>query len=184
MRSEPPPRRTGGGRLPDGPDLPDGHNLPDGRNLPDGPGQPDRRAVSADPPPLHRQPRLLLAVALGGAVGAPLRYGMGLAVAPSGSGFPVGTLLVNLVGCLLLGALVEALALRGRPGTTLALYARPFAGSGLLGAFTTYSTFAVETDRLLLDGRAGTALAYVLSSLLGGLLAAAAGIAAVRRTAP
>ena len=137
---------------------------------------------SQDPdPPLHRQPRVLLAVALGGAVGAPLRHGLGLVVPAAGSGFPTGTLLVNLLGCLLLGALVEGLALGARPGTPAARYARPFAGSGLLGAFTTYSTFAVETDRLLAQGRAGPALAYVLVSLLGGLLAAAGGVIAARR---
>ena len=150
--------------------------------------RPQVRVVSAapedldlPPAPLHRQPGVLLAVALGGAVGAPLRHGVGLLVPPVASGFPAGTLLVNLLGCLLLGALVEALALHARSGTFAARYARPFAGSGLLGAFTTYSTFAVETDRLLAQGRTAPALAYVLVSLLGGLLAAAAGVVAARR---
>ena len=151
---------------------------PQGRPASRLPGDPD---LPASPAPLHRQPRALLAVALGGAAGAPLRHGLGAVVPPAASGFPTGTLLVNLVGCLLLGALVEALALRARPGTFTSRYARPFAGSGLLGAFTTYSTFAVETDRLLALDRAGTALAYVLVSLLGGLLAAASGVAAARR---
>jgi len=150
------------------------------------PDPPDADRPPAEPPgptpapPAHRQPRVLLAVALGGAVGAPLRHGLGLAVPASPSGFPTGTLLINVVGCLLLGALVESLALRARPGTPASRYARPFAGSGLLGAFTTYSTFAVETDRLLAAGRAAPALAYVVASLVGGLLAAAAGAAGVR----
>ena len=157
MPSERLPHRQPASRLPADPDLPPA------------------------PAPLHRQPGVLLAVALGGAVGAPLRHGLGLLVPAAASGFPRGTLLVNLVGCLLLGALVEALALRARAGTFTARYARPFAGSGLLGAFTTYSTFAVETDRLLALGRAGVALAYVLVSLVGGLLAAAAGVAVARR---
>jgi CrcB protein len=54
-------------------------------------------------------------------------------------------------------------------------YVRQFFGTGLLGAYTTYSTFAVETDLLLRHGRIGIAVAYVLATVVGGLLAAAAG---------
>ena len=131
--------------------------------------------------PAHRSPRVLLAVAVGGAVGGPLRYGLGLALPAAGSGLPRGTLVVNLLGCLLLGVLTEALARRARPGSRTATYARPLLGSGVLGAFTTYSALAVETDLLLASDRAGVAVAYVVMSVLGGLLAALTGTLLARR---
>ena len=135
------------------------------------------------PVPVHRRPGLLVAVCLGGALGAPLRYALGRAVPPAASGFPTGTLLVNLLGCLLLGALVAGLA-SAAPTSLPGRYGRAFLGSGLLGAFTTYSTFAVEVDRLVLDGHVAVALAYVAASLGGGLLAAAAGAWSLRWLRP
>lgn len=148
---------------------------------------PDRapdRVPDRDSPPVHRQPRVLLAVAAGAVLGGPARHALELALPATGSGLPVGTLVVNLVGCLLLGTLVEALALRSVPDSFATRYARPFAGPGLLGTFTTYSTFTVQTDRLLLTGRAGVAAAYVLASLLGGAAAAALGVLAARHAWP
>ena len=78
-----------------------------------------------------------LLVALGAAIGAPLRYG--LATALDSDRFPRGTLLVNVLGSFLLGLLVEA----GATGDWLALL-----GTGFCGGFTTYSAFAVQTHRL------------------------------------
>jgi CrcB protein len=79
----------------------------------------------------------------------------------------LATLLVNVVGCLLLGVLVS-----GWPHAT---WLRPFLGTGVLGGFTTFSAFALETDRLL-DRAAAVALVYVALSLLLGLGAAAVGL--------
>ena len=132
--------------------------------------------------PLHRRPLVLLAVGLGGATGSALRHLVTVAV-PS-DGFPLATLLVNLTGCLLLGALVEALARTARPGTAAAICVRLGLGAGVLGSFTTYSAFALEVDQLLAADRPAAALAYVVASLVGGLLAVAAGVATARRWAP
>jgi CrcB protein len=95
---------------------------------------------------------------------------------PAG-GFPWATLWTNLSGSLALGVLLAVLIERYPPS----LYARAFIGTGFLGAYTTFSTFAVETDLLVKDGHAGTAGAYVAASLVGGLAAAALGLAAGRR---
>jgi CrcB protein len=91
---------------------------------------------------------------------------------------PVTTLAVNVAGALALGALVAAVAGRGR------WWVRPLLGTGVLGGFTTFSTFAVETDRLLALGELATAGAYVSASLALGVAAALAGEELVRRLVP
>lgn len=106
------------------------------------------------------------AVALGGAVGAVLRWLVGAVVPDSLNGLPWATLAVNVVGALLLGWLVAR-----RPGP---LVGAGF-GTGALGAFTTYSAFAVETVELGAD-RPGLALLYVAATLGAGLAAARAGL--------
>jgi CrcB protein len=115
---------------------------------------------------------LLLVVALGGALGSLARYGTGLALPHDPSDLPVATLLVNVVGCLLLGLLVA--------GWPHARWLRPFLGTGVLGGFTTFSAFALETDRLL-DRAPVVAVLYVGLSLLVGLAAASAGLRLGRR---
>lgn len=111
----------------------------------------------------------LLLVALGAAVGAPLRYLADRAVrARAGTAFPWGTLLVNVAGSLLLGALVGA----SPPGPVGALV-----GSGFCGALTTYSTFGYETLRLWRERARRLAVANVAANLVGGLTAAGAGMA-------
>ena len=111
-------------------------------------------------------------VMLGGALGAGARYGVQLALAPLAwrSGFPVAVLLINVLGSFLLGLTV---ALVGRGVWPEA--ARLAFGTGVLGAFTTFSTFSVEVDGLLLDGRGAAAASYVLLSVVLGVLAAVAG---------
>jgi len=122
------------------------------------------------------RPRILLAVALGGGLGASARYELGLAfAAPTPPAFPTVTLAINLAGSLLLG-LVLSLILDVWPPTR---YARPFAAIGVLGGFTTFSTFVVETDRLAAAGEILPALAYVAASLLGGLACCAIGAGAM-----
>jgi CrcB protein len=110
---------------------------------------------------------LLLVVAAGGGLGALARYAIEVALPHGSSELPVATLLINVVGSLLLGILVA-----GRPD---AAWLRPFLGTGVLGGFTTFSAFALETDRLL-DRAPATAVLYVALSLLAGLAAAAAGL--------
>lgn len=120
----------------------------------------------------------VLVVAAGGALGASARWLIADAAPVAAGTFPVTTLVVNVVGAFLLGALVAAVAGRGR------WWLRPLLGTGVLGGFTTFSTFAVETDRLLAGGEAITATAYVAASLVLGVFAALAGEEAVRRTLP
>ena len=110
---------------------------------------------------------LLLAVAAGGALGSLGRYGIALLIPHGASDLPVGTLLVNVVGCFLLGALVAR--------WPEAPWLRPFLGTGVLGGFTTFSAFALETDRLLARA-APVAVLYVGLSLLLGVGAAALGL--------
>jgi len=136
----------------------------------------------------HTEPLLLAAVFAGGLVGTPVRYAVGLALPARAGGWPTGTFLVNLVGAFLLGLLVEELARRG-PDRGRRRVLRLGLGAGLLGAFTTYSTLAVETDLLVRDHRAALAATYALSTVLAGLVLAATGITLAaarhrRRTAP
>lgn len=119
------------------------------------------------------------AVALGGAAGTLLRWGVVTALNPelTGSSWPVGTLSANLAGALLLGALVGRIESGSLPRwVVLAL------GTGLLGSFTTFSSFAVE-GVLLLD-RSGPALSatYVAVSVLLGYVLTAWGHAIGRRS--
>ncbi|MCW2751690.1 MAG: hypothetical protein JWR83_2800 [Aeromicrobium sp.] len=120
-------------------------------------------------------------VALGGAVGTLSRYGVDQGVQPD-TLFPLATFLVNITGSFVLGALLAALVLRGddrghRRTTRLLL------GTGFLGGYTTYSALAVETDTLLRTDHAVLGLTYAMATVIGGLLAAFAGIAAARAVA-
>lgn len=111
----------------------------------------------------------VLLIALGAAVGAPLRYLTDRAVqSRHDSAFPWGTLTVNAIGSLLLGVLV---GLPAGPAVTAVL------GTGFCGALTTYSTFSYETLRLALGGHRFLALANVLGSVVVGLAAATVGYA-------
>ncbi len=119
-----------------------------------------------------------LVVSAGGALGANLRYLVGLWVAACWPGvFPWGTLLINLTGSLLLGVLLTLLAAR-RPEAQLL---RLFLATGLLGAYTTFSTFSAETVALGATGYLPLAIAYVLFSIGGGYGAAWIGMACARR---
>ena len=112
-------------------------------------------------------------VALGGALGALARYGIsGWVYDRMGESFPWGTLMVNLVGCLVLGVAVRWLQV-----TSVAPGVRPFLMIGLLGAFTTFSTFSYETVALLQEGQWLRASLYVGGSVALGLIAMLAGMA-------
>jgi CrcB protein len=118
-----------------------------------------------------------LLAALGGALGALARWAVAEAVPGSAGGWPWGTLLVNLSGCLLLGALLGVLGSRSPEPA----WVRPFLGAGVLGGYTTYSTFAVEVVELVDDGAYVVAGGYVLCSVLGAVLAVGVGALAGRK---
>jgi len=122
--------------------------------------------------PGRTRPAELAWVAAGGVLGTLARYGLGR-LAPVATGrFPWTTFAINVSGSLALG-LVVALA----AGQFVhRRYLRSFLGSGFLGAYTTYSTFVVEADRLVSVGHAQVAVAYVAASLIAGPLAAAVGL--------
>ena len=122
---------------------------------------------------------VLPAVALGGALGASARYGLAQLVHVHPGTFPWATFVTNVSGSFALG-LVLIVLIRRRPGSR---YVGPFLATGLLGAFTTYSTFAVETDLLVRDGHVPLALAYAALSPAIGCLAVWAGLALGRRLA-
>jgi fluoride exporter len=112
-------------------------------------------------------------VGVAGAVGAPLRYAVDVLVSErSGSTFPLGTMVVNVTGSFVLGLITGLAMYHGLPRT-----AREVLGTGLVGAYTTFSTFSFETVQLLEEGELQGALANVAVSLVAGGLAAAAGIA-------
>ena len=114
-----------------------------------------------------------LAAAGGGVLGALARWGVAEALPHRAGDWPWAVLVVNLTGCLLLGVLVTAVFAR----RTDSAWLRPFLGTGVLGGFTTFSTFAVDTLQLTDGGHAVLAVGYVAASVVGGVLAAVAGVA-------
>jgi CrcB protein len=118
--------------------------------------------------PAGRLPGDVLAVvAAGGALGAAARYGLATAWPTPPAGLPWATLITNLVGCALLGALMQVISTRIAAHRLV----RPFLGTGVLGGFTTFSTYAVETRGLLADGRPALAVGYAVGTLIGALAA-------------
>jgi CrcB protein len=152
------------GVLPIDPDIDDGTALTRAR----GAGRPAARPRT---PPLG-----LAAIALGGALGASARSGIARAWPTHGGGFPWATLATNVSGSAVLGLLLVIVLERLGPNP----YLRPFFATGFLGAYTTFSTFAVETDLLLRDGHVATAAGYVAASLALGLGGVWLGIGAGR----
>ncbi len=119
----------------------------------------------------------LIAVMVGGAVGAGARYLVGGALLRAvGAGFPWGTLAVNLIGGLLMGVLVGVLA-RASDGDE---QARLLLGVGVLGGFTTFSAFGLETWLMIERGQVAVAFAYVAASVIGAVALTGAGLILVR----
>lgn len=121
----------------------------------------------------------LISVALGGAIGASARYLTNVAVVRAvGVGFPLGTMLVNVVGSFLMGVLVVVLARKG--GNVAA----PFLMTGVLGGFTTFSAFSLDTLTLVERGAVGQAGLYAGLSVVLSLGAIVLGLVAARAVVP
>lgn len=123
-------------------------------------------------------PGLIAAVALGGALGSAARYLSMAAIGHwLGAAFPWGTLAVNVVGSLVMGVLVEASALAWSPGPEL----RAFLTVGVLGGFTTFSTFSLDVAYLAERQESGLAAIYVLASVVLSVMAVFVGMMIVRQ---
>lgn len=116
-------------------------------------------------------------VAVGGAIGASARYGASLIWPTVPGAFPTTTLLVNVIGCAVMGAFMVILTEVRTPHRLL----RPFFGTGVLGGFTTFSTYALDIERLVDAGHARTGLAYLGLTLLAALAAVWSAAWATRR---
>lgn len=116
----------------------------------------------------------IIPVMAGGAIGAGLRYFTGTALAARG-GWPVATLAVNVIGGLAMGILF-ALLLRGAVSESMRL----FVGVGILGGFTTFSAFSLESFEMIQRGQTAAALLYAVLSVTGSIAALAAGFVLVR----
>jgi CrcB protein len=116
---------------------------------------------------------VLAAISVGGGLGSIARYGVAAFDPADGNQLPGATLAINLTGSLLLGVLIGALSgLAAREISTSPLL-RPFLGTGILGGYTTFSTFAVQSHELSLP----TSVAYIGLSVLLGIALAAGGLA-------
>lgn len=121
-----------------------------------------------------------LTVFLGAGIGGALRHGANIgAVKLLGTGFPYGTLFVNVVGSLLMGLMIEIFALKADPGQ----HWRLFLTTGMLGGFTTFSTFSLDTIILFERGNLATAATYVILSVAVSLVCLFLGMALVRAIA-
>lgn len=120
---------------------------------------------------------VLATVSAGGVLGALARYQVGRSWPVRPAGFPWSTLVVNVSGCLLIGVLLMVLVER----TDAHPLIRPFLGTGVLGGYTTFSTYTVDLHRLLTTGHPGIGVAYLLGTMAGALAATALGVQFTRR---
>jgi fluoride exporter len=155
----------------------DAEQVVDGKGrLPTDPDLDLEAAQSAPGHRPHRRRRLLAAIAVGGFAGGLARYGIGLAFPTPRGAFPAATFAINVSGSFVL-ALLVVFVLEIWPPTT---YVRPLLGTGFCGAFTTFSTWMVDTDRLLSGRQVGTAAWYLFGSLAAGLAATSLGLSVGR----
>ena len=144
---------------------------PDRDPFPGLPVDPDvTREADVGPPRIHGA--VVGVVALGGALGSTARWAVAEALPHASGRLPWATLLTNVVGCALIGVLMVLVAERW-PDRRLV---RPFLGTGILGGFTTFSTYVVDTRTLVATGHAAVATAYLLGTLVAGLLAVVVGL--------
>jgi len=145
---------------------------------PSDPGEPAAGRRRRATRPSRVQLDVLAAIAAGGALGAPARYEVAQIIHVAKDTFPWATFWTNVSGSFALGLLLVLIIERYPPSR----YLRPFVATGFLGAFTTFSTFAVETDLLVKDGHAALGVAYAFASLAAGLAAVWAGMSCARLT--
>ena len=119
---------------------------------------------------------VLAVIAVGGAIGATARYLIGLAWRTPAGGFPWATLVINIAGSALIGVLMVLVT----DVWTRQRYLRPFLGTGILGGFTTFSTYTLDIQRLIADRHPGTALIYLASTAAAALIAVWATASATR----
>ncbi|WP_328869314.1 fluoride efflux transporter CrcB [Streptomyces sp. NBC_00287] len=133
---------------------------------------PDTESLPARPRPtrqpvLRGQAPVVTAVALGGALGATARYALSLWWPLQPGGFPWATFWTNVVGCAVIGVFMVVIT----DVWAAHRLVRPFVGTGVLGGFTTFSTYAVDIQKLVDSGHPGTGLAYLAATLLAALTA-------------
>jgi CrcB protein len=120
---------------------------------------------------------VIAVVALGGALGATARYALSLHWPTPPGGFPWATFWTNVIGCAVIGVFMVVIT----DVWAAHRLVRPFFGTGVLGGFTTFSTYAVDIQKLVDHGRPGTGLAYLAATLLAALTAVWLASAAARR---
>lgn len=130
----------------------------------------ERAELSPTPYPV------LAAIAAGGVLGALARYAIATALPHPPGGFPWSTFAVNVSGCLLIGVLMVLVT-----EVWTARLLRPFLGVGVLGGFTTFSTYVVDIHQAMNAGSAGIALIYLAGTLVGAVLAVWAGMTVTMR---
>jgi CrcB protein len=133
----------------------------------------ERRKDGAD-----HQKRIAV-IAAGGMVGSSARYGVGVALPTAAGHLPLGTLLVNISGCLLIGILMVLIVdvWSAHP------LVRPFLGVGVLGGYTTFSAATVEVQGLITAGRTGLALGYLVGTAVAAVAAVQVGVILTRAVA-
>lgn len=135
------------------------------------------RSRAARPSVWRGQGPVVAVVALGGAIGAVARYAASLWWPAQSGGFPWATFGINVVGCAVIGVFMVVIT----DVWAAHRLVRPFFGTGVLGGFTTFSTYAVDIQKLVDGGHPRTALAYLAGTLLAALAAVWLGVTAARR---
>ncbi|MDO0930857.1 fluoride efflux transporter CrcB [Streptomyces sp. DG2A-72] len=125
----------------------------------------------------HGQAPVVAVVALGGGIGAVARYAAALWWPTQPGGFPWATFWTNVIGCAVIGVFMVVIT----DVWAAHRLVRPFFGTGVLGGFTTFSTYAVDIQKLVDAGRPGTGLAYLAATLLAALAAVWLAARATRR---
>lgn len=127
----------------------------------------------------HGHAQVLTVIAVGGSIGACARYAAALLWPTGAAGFPWTTLGVNAVGCLVIGVFLVAIT----EGWSAHPLLRPFFGTGVLGGFTTFSTYCADIERLVREDRVGLAMGYLVATVVLALVAVRVGAVAARRFA-